>query len=88
MPQKDHTALENLCAFCRSLGAHVREVQDGASFTAMLWEDADSVSERDATELQRKIRLQTAEDPRCVCYCFDGFCRLIFRVRINAVPTT
>lgn len=25
-----------LRTFCRSLGVHVREVQDGASFTAML----------------------------------------------------
>ena len=48
MPQKENNAMENLSTFCRSLGAHVREVQDGASFTAMLWEDADSVSERDA----------------------------------------
>ena len=80
MPQKDHTALENLCAFCRSLGAHVREVQDGASFTAMLWEDADSVSERDATEIQRKIRRKTAEYPGFVCYCFDAFSTLIYRV--------
>lgn len=80
MPQKDHTALENLCAFCRSLGAHVREVQDGASFTAMRWEDADSVSERDATEIQRKIRRKTAEYPGFVCYCFDAFSTLIYRV--------
>jgi len=39
MPQKENIAMENLCAFCRSLGAHVREVQDGASFTVMLWKD-------------------------------------------------
>lgn len=80
MPQKDHTALENLCAFCRSLGAHVREVQDGASFTAMLWEGADSVSERDAAEIQRKIKRKTAKYPGFVCYCFDAFSTLIYRV--------
>ena len=80
MPQKDHTALENLCAFCRSLGAHVREVQDGASFAAMLWEDEDSVSERDAAEIQRKIKRKTAEYPGFVCYCFDAFSTLIYRV--------
>ena len=80
MPQEENTALENLCAFCRSLGAHVREVQDGASFTAMLWEDADSVSERDAAEIQRKIKRKTAEYPGFVCYCFDAFSTLIYRV--------
>ena len=80
MPQKDHTALENLCAFCRSLGAHVREVQDGASFTAMLWEDADSMSERAAAEIQRKIKRKTAEYPGFVRYCFDAFSTLIYRV--------
>ena len=69
-----------LCAFCRSLGAHVREVQDGASFTAMLWEGADSVSERDAAEIQRKIKRKTAEYPGFVCYCFDAFSTLIYRV--------
>ena len=51
----ERNEIVQLCAFCRSLGAHVREVQDGASFTAMLWEDEDSVSERDAAEIQRKI---------------------------------
>lgn len=69
-----------LRTFCRSLGAHVREVQDGNSFTAMLWEDADSVSERGATEIQRKIRRKTAEYPGFVCYCFDAFSTLIYRV--------
>ena len=80
MPQKDHTALENLCAFCRSLGAHVCEGQDGASFTAMLWEDADSMSENAAAEIQRKIKRKTAEYPGFVCYCFDAFSTLIYRV--------
>ena len=69
--------MENLSTFCRSLGAHVREVQDGASFTAMLWEGADSVSER---EIQRKIKRKTAEYPGFVCYCFDAFSTLIYRV--------
>ena len=50
----ERNEIVQLCAFCRSLGAHVREVQDGASFTAMLWEDEDSVSERDAAEIQGK----------------------------------
>ena len=58
----ERNEIVQLCAFCRSLGAHVREVQDGASFTAMLWEDADSVSERDAAEIQRKIRPQNIRD--------------------------
>ena len=80
MPQEENTALENLCAFCRSLGAHVREVQDGASFTAMLWEDADSMSENAAAEIQRKIKRKTAEYPGFVCYCFDAFSTLIYRV--------
>lgn len=80
MPQKENIAMENLSAFCRSLGAHVREVQDGASFTAMLWEDVDSVSERDAAEIQRKIKRKTAEYPGFVCYCFDAFSTLIYRV--------
>lgn len=79
VPQKENTALENLRAFCRSLGA-VREVPDGASFTAMLWEDADSVSERDAAEIQRKIKRKTAEYPGFVCYCFDAFSTLIYQV--------
>ena len=74
------SALLQLRAFCRSLGAHVREVQDGASFTAMLWEDADSVGERDAAEIQRKIKRKTAEYPGFVCYCFDAFSMLIYRV--------
>ena len=60
--------------------AHVREVQDGASFTAMLWEDENSVSERDAAEIQRKIKRKTAEYPGFVCYCFDAFSTLIYRV--------
>ena len=80
MPQEENTALENLCAFCRSLGAHVREVQDGASFTAMLWEGAESVSERDAAEIQREIKRKTAEYPGFVCYCFDAFSTLIYRI--------
>ena len=74
------SALLQLRTFCRSLGAHVREVQDGASFTAMLWEDADSVSERDAAEIQRKIKRKTAEYPGFVCYCFDAFSTLIYRI--------
>lgn len=51
MDERDE--IVQLRTFCQDLGAHVREVQDGASFTAMLWEDADSVSERDAAEIQR-----------------------------------
>ena len=73
------SALLQLRTFCR-LGVHVREVQDGTSFTAMLWEDADSVSERDAAEIQRKIKRKTAEYPGFVCYCFDAFSTLIYRV--------
>ena len=69
-----------LRTFCRSLGAHVREVQDGNSFTAMLWEDADSIGERDAAEIQRKIKRKTAEYPGFVCYCFDADSTLIYRV--------
>ena len=80
MPQEENTALGNLRAFCRSLGAHVREVPDGASFTAMLWEDADSMSENAAAEIQRKIKRKTAEYPGFVCYCFDAFSTLIYRV--------
>lgn len=80
MPQEENTALENLRAFCRSLGAHVREVQDSASFTAMLWEDADSMSENAAAEIQRKIKRKTAEYPGFVCYCFDAFSTLIYRI--------
>lgn len=60
------TSEMRLCSFAHSariLGAHVREVQDGASFAAMLWEDEDSVSERDAAEIQRKIKRKTAEYP-------------------------
>ena len=67
------------CSFAH-FAAHVREVQDGASFTAMLWEDEDSVSERDAAEIQRKIKRKTAEYPGFVCYCFDAFSTLIYRV--------
>ena len=74
------SALLPLRTFCRSLGVHVREEQDGASFTAMLWEDEDSVSERDAAEIQRKIKRKTAEYPGFVCYCFDAFSTLIYRV--------
>ncbi len=74
------SALLQLCAFCRSLGAHVREVPDGASFTAMLWEDADSMSENAAAEIQRKIKRKTAEYPGLVCYCFDAFSTLIYQV--------
>ena len=80
MTQKENAALEDLCTFCRSLGAHVREVQDGASFTAMLREGADSVSERDAAEIQREIKRKTAEYPGFVCYCFDAFSTLIYRI--------
>ena len=69
-----------LRTFCRSLSAHVREVQDGNSFTAMLREDADSIGERDAAEIQRKIKRKTAEYPGFVCYCFDAFSTLIYRV--------
>ena len=53
---------------------------DGASFTAMLWEDADSMSENAAAEIQRKIKRKTAEYPGFVCYCFDAFSTLIYRV--------
>ena len=74
------SALLQLRAFCRSLGAHVREVQDGASFTAMLWEDADSMNECAAAEIQKKIKRKTAEYPGFVCYCFDAFSTLIYRV--------
>ena len=76
----ERNKIVQLCAFCRSLGAHVREVQDGASFTAMLWEDADSMSEDAAAEIQRKIKRKTAEYPGFVCYCFDAFSTLIYRV--------
>ena len=74
----ERNEIVQLRTFCQDLGAHVREVQDGASFTAMLWEDADSVSERDAAEIQRKIKRKTAEYPEFVC--FDAFSTLIYRV--------
>ena len=61
MDERDE--IVQLRTFCQDLGVHVREVQDGASFTAMLWEDEDSVSERDAAEIQRKIKRKTAEYP-------------------------
>ena len=54
MDERDE--IVQLRTFCQDLGAHVREVQDGASFTAMLWEDADSMSENAAAEIQRKIK--------------------------------
>ncbi len=89
----ERNEIVQLRTFCQDLGAHVREVQDGASFTAMLWEDEDSVSftamlwededsvsERDAAEIQRKIKRKTAEYPGFVCYCFDAFSTLIYRV--------
>ena len=78
MDERDE--IVQLRTFCQDLGAHVREVPDGVSFTAMLWEDADSVSERDAAEIQRKIKRKTAEYPGFVCYCFDAFSTLIYRV--------
>ena len=78
MDERDE--IVQLRTFCQDLGAHVREVQDGASFTAMLWEDEDSVSERDAAEIQRKIKRKTAECPGFVCYCFDTFSTLSYRV--------
>jgi len=74
------SALLQLRTFCQDLGAHVHEVPDGASFTAMLWEDADSMSENAAAEIQRKIKRKTAEYPGFVCYCFDAFSTLIYRV--------
>ena len=73
----ERNEIVQLCAFCRSLGAHVREVQDGASFTAMLWEDEDSVSERDAAENQRKNNRKTAQKQGFVCYCYDAYSTLI-----------
>ena len=78
MDERDE--IVQLRTFCQELGAHVREVQDGASFTAMLWEDADSMSENAAAEIQRKIKQKTAEYPGFVCYCFDAFSTLIYRV--------
>ncbi len=51
---KRNEIMQSFRTFCRSLGAHVREVQDGVSFTAMLWEDADSIGERDAAEIRGK----------------------------------
>lgn len=78
MDERDE--IVQLRTFCQDLGVHVREVQDGASFTAMLWEDEDSVSERDAAEIQRKIKRKTAEYPEFVCYCFDAFSTLIYRI--------
>ena len=78
MDERDE--IVQLRTFFQDLGAHVRKVQDGASFTAMLWEDADSVSERDAAEIQRKIKRKTEEYPGFVCYCFDAFSTLIYRI--------
>ena len=54
MDERDE--IVQLRTFCQELGAHIREVPDGASFTAMLWEDADSMSENAAAEIQRKIK--------------------------------
>ena len=53
MDMDERNEIVQLRTFCQDLGAHVREVQDGASFTAMLWEDADSMSENAAAEIQR-----------------------------------
>ena len=78
MDERDE--IVQLCTFCQDLGAHVREVQDGASFTAMLWEDADSMSEHAAAEIQRKINPKPAEYPGFVCFCFAAFSTLIYRV--------
>ena len=77
MDERDE--IVQLRTFCQDLGAH-GEVQDGASFTAMLWEDADSMSENAAAEIQRKIKRKAAEYPGFVCYSLDAFSTLIYRV--------
>ena len=76
----ERNEIVQLRTFCQDLGAHVREVQDGASFTAMLWEDLDSVGDGNAAEIQRGIKRETAEFPGFVCYCFDAFSTLIYRI--------
>ena len=72
--------IKQMLSFCRELGTHVQENRDGNSFTAMLWEDTDSISEDTAAKIQRKIKQKTAIYPGIVCYCFDVFSTLIYRV--------
>lgn len=72
--------MAQLWRYCQALGLRVRKVDGSASFTAMLWEEADCVTETAAAEIQQKIKRKTAEYPGIVCYCFDAFSTLIYRI--------
>lgn len=81
MGDQPQAPLEMLAALCRELGAEVRYHPEQSYFTAMLWDGwGRPCSEGAALEVQQQIKIQTAQYPRAVCYCFDPFSTLVYLV--------
>lgn len=73
--------LEAMVAACGDVDAEVRYNPDHGHITIMVWEEgSDPAEEQRALAIQRKIKQQSAQYPRLVCYCFDAFSTLIYAV--------
>lgn len=73
--------LEAMVAACGDVDAEVRYDPDHGHITIMVWEDgANPADEQRALAIQQKIKQQSTQYPRLVCYCFDPFSTLVYAV--------
>lgn len=69
--------LQSISDACAAMGADVRYDPEYRHLTVLAWEHE---GEKRALFIQRQIQRQAANDPRLVCYCFDPFSTLIYRI--------
>ena len=73
--------LREMCLFCQTLGTQAQYHPQRGYFTAIFgdgWELA--CNETAALAVQKKIQQKAAQYPDLVCYCFDPFSTLIYKI--------
>lgn len=81
MTKENQEQLEAMMDACSDVDAEVRYDPVHGHITIMVWADgADPVDEQRALAIQRKIKQQSAQYPRLVCYCFDAFSTLVYAI--------
>ena len=75
------TPLELLRDRCESLGAEVRYCPQRGYLTAMVWNEPGAPSELErALDIQRTIQQEAVQYPEIVCYRFDPYSTLLYRI--------
>ena len=73
--------LQMLMEECRNLDVDLRYHEKENHFTALVWEGWEYPhDETKALLIQEQIQRLTSQYPNLVCYCFDSFSTLVYKV--------